>query len=577
MKLKYVRSLFLIVSTLLVVTGGQSCFAQITPDPSIEIKKQQERQEQEQKRLLENPIVKPETKVDVSTVLLPTQEKQCWNIKNVFLDDQNGLPVPEFKWLEKSLTGNEQNDSPIGKCIGAKGLNLLLKRGQDALIEKGFTTTRFVTREQNIQSGNLTLTVVIGRVRNITLKKMGEKTSETSTDYAHVIPLKKGDILNLRAIEQALESFKKVPTIEADIKIEPTEMMGQSDIVIEWKQAKKLRYSTSLDDAGSPTTGQYQVSGTVSVDNPFDLSDIFYVSANAGLGGKEGPTPKGTQGLTMYYSVPYGYWNLSTTFSASQYLQTVIGAFENYEYTGNSQNFDLTASKVIFRDAKNKASVFGKLQIKRSSNFIDGTEVEVQRRATSHLDIGYQHRLYWNDITIDGKVTFKQGLKVFGALPAAEELFDEGTSQYRMLSAEASLEWPLKWGEKQLKLDSTLKLQKNLTKLTSQEKFSIGGRYSVRGIDSEASLSAEQGFYLQNTLTVPIAKGYPDLYLGLDAGVVSGESAINLPGKNLVGMVLGFKGELKGINYEFFAGKALLKPADLKTKAVYGINFSYAF
>lgn len=577
MKFKYVWSLCLIVTTLLTVVGSQSCFAQTTPDPSIELKRQQERQEQEKKRLLENPDVKSELKSSSNKDLLPKDEVKCWTIKNIFLDDQNSLPVPEFKWLEQSLSGLDEKDSPIGKCIGAKGLNLLLKRGQDALIEKGFTTTRFVTREQNIQSGNLTLTVVEGRVRNITLKKIGEKASNSNSDYAHVIPLKKGDILNLRAIEQALESFKKVPTIEADIKIEPTEMMGQSDIVIEWKQAKKLRYSTSIDDAGSPTTGQYQLSGTVSVDNPFDLSDIFYLSANVGLGGKEGPTPKGTQGLTMYYSVPYGYWNFSSTVSASQYLQTVIGAFENYEYTGNSQNFDLTASNVIYRDAKNKASLFGKLQIKRSSNFIDGTEVEVQRRATTHLDIGYQHRLYWNDITIDGKLTFKQGLKAFGALPAAEELFDEGTSQYRILSAEASLEWPLKWGERQLKLDSNFKLQKNLTKLTSQEKFSIGGRYSVRGIDSEASLSAEQGFYVQNTLTVPIAKGYPDLYIGLDAGVVSGESAINLPGKNLVGMVLGFKGELKGINYEFFAGKALLKPADLKTKAVYGINFSYAF
>lgn len=562
---------------MLTAMGTQTCLAQSTPDPSIEIKKQQERQEQEQKRLLESPVVKPETKVDISTDLLPTQEKQCWNIKNIFLDDQNGLSVPEFKWLEKSLDGTNQNDSAIGKCIGANGLNLLLKRGQDALIERGFTTTRFVTREQNIQAGNLTLTVVIGRVRNITLKNSDPKQLSSDTNYAHVIPLKTGDILNLRAIEQALESFKKVPTIEADIKIEPTEMMGQSDIVIEWKQSKKLRYSTSLDDAGSPTTGQYQLAGTVSVDNPFNLSDLFYISTNAGLGGKEGPTPKGTQGLVIYYSLPYGYWNFSSTLSASQYLQTVIGAFEDYEYAGNSQNLDFNVSKVIFRDAKNKASVFGKLQLKRSSNFIDGTEVEVQRRATTHLDIGYQHRLYWNDLTLDGKFVFKQGLKILGALPAAEELFDEGTSQYRLVALEANAEWPFKWGEKQMKLESNVKLQKNLTKLTSQEKFSIGGRYSVRGIDSDGSLSADQGFYLQNTLTIPTAKGYPDIYAGIDFGMVSGASAVNLPGKNLAGMVLGLKGDFKGLSYEFFAGKALLKPADLKVKAVYGMSFNFAF
>ena len=103
--------------------------------------------------------------------------------------------------------------------------------------------------------------------------------------FQNEIPLKGGDILNLRRIEQGLENLKRVPTAEADIQIVPADAPDESDIVVAWRQRLlPYRLSLGVDDSGSKTTGKYQGSLTFSADNPFGLSDLFYLSYGRHLG-----------------------------------------------------------------------------------------------------------------------------------------------------------------------------------------------------------------------------------------------------------------------------------------------------
>ena len=61
-----------------------------------------------------------------------------------------------------------------------------------------------------------------------------------------------------------------IPTAEANIEILPSETdVGVSDIKISYQQAFPFRINLGLDDSGSTSTGKYQASGTLSVDNLF--------------------------------------------------------------------------------------------------------------------------------------------------------------------------------------------------------------------------------------------------------------------------------------------------------------------
>ncbi|MBN0224363.1 ShlB/FhaC/HecB family hemolysin secretion/activation protein, partial [Pseudomonas aeruginosa] len=129
----------------------------------------------------------------------------------------------------------------------------------------------------------------------------------------NAVPAKRGDLLNLRDIEQALENFKRVPTVEADIQITPAEgddaRPGESDLVVLWQQrSPPVRFSVSLDDSGSKATGKLQGGATLSLDDLLMWNDLFYANFNHDV---FNGNSKGTRGYTAHYSVPYGYWTLS--------------------------------------------------------------------------------------------------------------------------------------------------------------------------------------------------------------------------------------------------------------------------
>jgi hemolysin activation/secretion protein len=98
--------------------------------------------------------------------------------------------------------------------------------------------------------------VIAGKVDQI---QFAEGTSKRAHQF-NALPVKSGDILNIRDLEQGLENLKRVPTVEADFKIHPSAQRnepGYSDLKLAWQQSKPYRILLGIDDAGSESTGKY--------------------------------------------------------------------------------------------------------------------------------------------------------------------------------------------------------------------------------------------------------------------------------------------------------------------------------
>ncbi len=216
---------------------------------------------------------------------LPTSETPCFPIELIVL---KGEESHRFAWALQAA--HRPDDPPSGRCLGAQGINLVMKRVQNAIIERGYVTTRVLAETQDLKSGVLTLTVIPGRLHTI---RFTAKTARRATQW-NAVPIKAGDLLNLRDIEQSLENFKRLPTVEANIDIIPAAQVdaqpGESDLMIDWRQGLPVRLTLSADDAGSKATGKYQGNVSLSVDHWWMLNDLFYVSFSQGLrGGGAGP------------------------------------------------------------------------------------------------------------------------------------------------------------------------------------------------------------------------------------------------------------------------------------------------
>ena len=113
-----------------------------------------------------------------------------------------------------------------------------------------------------------------------------------------------------------------------------------------------------------------------------------------------------------------------------------------------------------------------------------------------------------------------------------------------------------------------------------QDKFSIGGYYSVRGFDGESSLVGNHVVIMRNTLSYSYYKNN-SIYAGVDTGMVRATSSGIKDENTLAGYAFGLKGHIKAynrLNYDISISKPLYKPKSFETKST-NINFilSYEF
>ena len=512
-------------------------------------------------------------------------ESPCFPIHTVTLTSD---AAGRFQFaLKKAL---KETGFQSGQCLGAQGINRIMVAAQNAVIGRGYTTTRILAAPQDLNSGTLELTVLPGKVRSVRTDTSHNDQTRAAriAAFQNEIPLKGGDILNLRRIEQGLENLKRVPTAEADIQIVPADTPDESDIVVAWRQRLlPYRLSLGVDDSGSKTTGKYQGSLTFSADNPFGLSDLFYLSYGRHLGHTDAHTDSegkktagGTQSYAFHYSVPAGNWLWSWNHNYYRYHQAVAGINEVYDYNGKSRGSDIGFTRLLYRDARRKSHIGFKLWQKENQSFIDDAEVEVQRRKTAGWQLSLKHKEYIGRSTLDIGLGYKRGTGMADAIAAPEEVFDEGTSRMKVITADISYNHPFQIGRQHFVYDTALHAQWNKTPLTPLDKIAIGGRYTVRGFDGESSLSAERGWYWRNEAAWSFKPAH-QFYLALDGGHVSGDSAQYLLGQTLIGAAAGLRGQFKAggsLNYDLFAGKPIKKPKGFQTAStVFGFNLNYSF
>ncbi|MFC0322200.1 ShlB/FhaC/HecB family hemolysin secretion/activation protein [Gallibacterium melopsittaci] len=571
-----------------------------TPAWAISIQDQQ-RDVQQQQRQQEQQKARQQTfmqhrEVHVTTTGETPQafpvESPCFPISHIYLTefspDKTSIDTlttkdlrTDFAWALRAVYAPK--DFTLPHCLGGQGISEIIKRVQNAIIEKGFVTTRVLAQPQDLRQGRLVLTVIPGKVRHILLRDHSETLKAHKGTVWFALPLGQGDLLNIRDIEQGLENLKRPPHVDSNIQIVPTEdtqaLPGESDLQIDFKQAFPYRLALSLDDSGSKATGRLQAGATVSIENLLSLNDIFYGSFTQSISrGSDDPGRHGSRSTSLYYAIPWKAWLLHFSSTQNRYHQTVFGAFTNYEYAGRSETTNIGLSRVLYRSNARKTTLNVGIWHRESHNFVDNAEIDIQRRRMAGWTAGLSHREYFGSATLDINFNYKQGTGAYHSLPAPEEQFGEGTSRPTIITASLSVKQPFTLGQQPFQFNTSWQAQWNKSPLILQDMFSIGGRYTVRGFDGELTLTGERGWVWRNELGWNIANKGHELYLALDGGHVSGNYTKELLGKNLMGGAIGLRGTLWGLTYDYFVGIPLHKPEGFRTSHVTtGFNLSYQF
>ncbi|MDR3099308.1 MAG: ShlB/FhaC/HecB family hemolysin secretion/activation protein [Paraburkholderia sp.] len=477
-------------------------------------------------------------------------ETPCFDIDKIEIANN------PFRSLERVV-------SPVvGQCAGVAGLKLVQEAATNALIDQGYVTSRVSVPAQSLTSGTLALEVAPGRIGEV--RSEGEATGS----LARALPLRSGDLLNQRGIDQALENIRRLPSqSSARFDITPGEQPGESDIVLQPDTGKRWRAAIGYDNAGQNATGKNELYGILSIDSPLGQYDQLQVS---GLTNADRGAPgKGETQASASYSIPFGYAMLALSAWRASYLQTQSYPAGAAQFTGQQKGVDVKLSRVIQRSAHSRTEMSARAYRALNHNELNGTGIEVQERDVYGYELGVAHRHYLGRVQVDAALGWRATLPGISRQPGyvIDEAAFNGREQIETASvavlapfrvASQPFSWQFKWTR-----------QNARTRVTAPDYFMIGTRFSVRGFDQQTTLAAESGWTVSNELDwyAPTSFGVQALYVGLDAGRVSGPTAAYLTGDTLVGTVAGIRGTLApknrfsaSVNYDVSLGWPLYRP-----------------
>ncbi len=519
-------------------------------NPTDESLRLQERQQDLRDRLESGPAVRLPRKSRPSP-RLPEHETPCVEIERIRLTED---ARPRF---ERALDRALAHLGWQGRhCLGKRGIDAIQREVQQQLIDAGLITTRVSAPPQDLDKGQLVLAMLPGRVGSVRASATADKRAQPRPAF----PIRDNDLLDLRDIEQGLENLERLPSVSADIAIQPGEHPGESDVVVDWQQDFPLRLSLSVDDSGSRETGRFLGTATVFGDHLFGLNGLLYASLTRNLGLDDRERPGGTESYTLHYSVPLGHWRLGATASRFAYHQTIAGLDRNYRYSGKGERHELEIARVVHRSDVGRTRIKATAWLQTYSNAIDQTRISVQDRRMAGYSTGIEHRHFFGRSTLDVSLSHRWGTGMLGARRAPEEAFGEGTSRPHITSVHARLDAPFALGDQPLRYRGQIRGQFNHTRLIPQDRFAIGSRHSVRGFGGNLLISGERGAFWRNELHLELP-GPLHPYLALDAGRVDGPSTRELPGRHLVGAALGLQWRWKNTWIDAWAARAMDRPA----------------
>ncbi|WP_049870440.1 ShlB/FhaC/HecB family hemolysin secretion/activation protein [Pseudomonas cremoricolorata] len=510
----------MLASTRTLVSGYALCLAffsaapvlAATPGEQDLIRDRQDRLLEEQRRRLQELKDLPGRQTAPSAPATPTDDR-CFDIKRIELKGADALTPAERTALVEPFQG---------KCLGLEQLNEVLKAVTDHYIDKGLVTSRAYLPQQDLSTGVLQVLVVEGKLENL---RSDAAEGFTARELAMTFPGKEGELVNLRELEQMTDQLNRLPSNRAQIELTPGQAIGGSDVAVKNTPDKPWRANLSRNNDGQRSTGEQQWNIGLDWDNPLGLADQVSLR-----GGHDAISDhdKGSRNALFSYSVPWGWWTFNYLYSETHYRTQLDVGGGDAKQDGDSQNHQLSAERVIHRDALSKTSVNFGLAHLRTNNFFDGNKLELSSNRISEAQVGINHGRRIGSAFLNLDLGMQQGVGLFDAQGRHHLEPGDRDPRYRKYTGTLSYLHPFElWGES-LAFTSLATGQRSEDLLFSPQRLSLGGSSSVRGYKDQF-LSGDSGGYWRNELRLtrpvtldwlrPVLAEY-GAAIGYDQGVI---------------------------------------------------------
>ena len=436
----------------------------------------------------------------------------------------------------------------------------------------------------------LFITVVEGTVEKV---EPSAGSGIEAPQLKSVFPGMRGEILNLRDIEQGLDQMNRLPSMNTSMRIEPGEEFGSSIVMIDNEPKKSWRFSAGTDNHGQRNTGRHQYTLTFEKDNYLGCFDQFMVTWNSDLHSMfrnvNSRANGNSYGFGIYETIPIGYWTFSFSYNAFSYDNKVYGMADEYTSSGESHTVRFAADRVLHRDADSKTSGGISLTIHNVDNYFEGAYLDTSSYFLSSLGFSLSHSRRMLGGSLSARVEHRIGVPIFGAEKdwAGSREVNRYTPRREYRKTAFSVNWykPFLVGDHAFAWSSNFSAQIAPHTLYGSERFYLGSLYTVRGFEG-SPLGGDQGMLLRNELswnvpsfsdTLTKLVGPMQLYVGYDIGSIIRDRHDPFERGTLQGMAIGLR-SYGDLSFDVVFTQALASPSFVEHKeSVLFASIRYTF
>lgn len=427
-----------------------------------------------------------------SEININQNSRKCLKFDNLIFKE-NAI---EVKNILKKLTTNHQEN-----CLNKKILELLINEIKNLYFKKGLIADLTISKTNSLTQ-EFTIEINLKRISKIIYDNDNFQIFNKLTAFGFY----RNNILNFNNLEQALNQINRLSSNNAKITIIPDRNSNQHLIILVNNQ-KKFPLKTSLihDNLGNNFTGKYRLISNTSIDNILTLNENINLNliSNSDIKNQQ----KNIRSISTSISIPLNYYLINYDFSRSVFNHKINGYSNQINFSGYSQRYNFSLSKLIFKNANQEIKLTNSLTNKTSSNYINQQKIVSSQRNITTTSIALDHNYYKNNLNNLAKLTFFKGIRLLGA-QSDKKLYYLGNKNYYPKAQFSLFRINNNFIKKNIFRNNKLKINFNneleyqytKQKLFGTEQISIGGYQSVRGF-GDNFLTGDSGYILRNKLT----------------------------------------------------------------------------
>ncbi|NBN26503.1 ShlB/FhaC/HecB family hemolysin secretion/activation protein [Proteus sp. G2657] len=501
-----------------------------------------------------------QNKMEFVTPSLP-----CFSIKQVKIHHLEEFSSPSLqrqvaKW-QAALIGHCHSQSLLEQDINI--LNAML-------YDAGYVTSEVGNVDLYADDEVLDITLNVGKVQDI--------VSKTSTDKHYLIsqamPIKKGDILNIKDIEQGAENFKTIPKSNVKIQIEPSSKENESIISLSQVGKRTVAGSVSIDNKEQKIYGDLFGTTRLSFGNLAQLNDTLMVILSSQL---DTLKSRGIKKQIFLWQVPYHYWR-ATLFGYNIGSNRRISETTKKLQKTRQQLLSFEIQRQFRPSTQRTVTLKGGIQYYTYRNEMPGYRLSVHERRSPYVNAGIeQNYRFMRGGYLNTKFNYKQSVFIPGAkLSPIDSL--NGVPIFN-INLEALI--PFKINSQLFFYQPEILFQLTRSDIDGLlDKANIGGLYSVYGFESGKGYSDANQFVSRHKVTWLTPFNNQILFSAIDYGSVSEERKNVFYNKNkyLIGAATGLEGSFKQLSYQLIWSIPLSAPSSRKaTGSQFNFNAQFNF